>query len=316
MSIKEPIIQKRAELYDIIRNNPNVERDHGIYLDFKIYDNLLTKLEHCVINYIAKTLQETYKNDQFVIDKHFLLNYEKKILSLPNRTPNGAFHPKKENITEYNKLQKNIVNTLKELGILKHCLAVQPCTVRIMCGKNTELDHTRPLATTKLHSDSWASHIGDAILGVPLLGDPATTLEFYEPQNVTDDFFSPLLNYDEGLKKFKDKKFLGYARMGYISIFDHACLHRTSLKNGNIRVSFDFGIIMNNKNSLYYESHKRKKVNLEDYRYEYFDTEMYSRLGDDLFVSVEETLEQAKHQYSQANSDNYQRAPIKIVEKI
>jgi hypothetical protein len=43
---------------------------------------------------------------------------------------------------------------------------------------------------------------------------------------------------------------------------------------------------------------------------------MYSRLGDDLFVSVEETLEQAKHQYSQANSDNYQRAPIKIVEKI
>ena len=46
MSIKEPIIQKRAELYDIIRNNPNVERDHGIYLDFKIYDSLLTKLEH------------------------------------------------------------------------------------------------------------------------------------------------------------------------------------------------------------------------------------------------------------------------------
>ncbi len=40
MSIKEPIIQKRAELYDIIRNNPNVERDHGIYLDFKIYDML------------------------------------------------------------------------------------------------------------------------------------------------------------------------------------------------------------------------------------------------------------------------------------
>ena len=314
--MKKSIIQNRAELYDIIRNNPNVQRDHGIYLDFKISNDLLYNLEKCVIDYIVTTLRETYKDEEFIIDENFLLNYEKKILNLPNRTPNGAFHPKKENIVEYNRLQKNIVTTLKKVGILKHCLAVQPCTVRIMCGKNTDLDHTRPLASTKLHSDSWASHVGDAILGVPLLGDPATTLEFYEPQGVADDFFSPLLNYDDGLNKFKDKKFLGYARMSYISIFDHACLHRTSLKNGNIRVSFDFGIIMNNENALYYEANKRKKANLEDYRYEYFDLKMYSRLGKDLFVSVEETLEQAKLNYSKKNSETYLRAPIRIVENI
>ena len=316
MSIKEPNIQKRVELYDIMRDNSNLERDHGIYLDFKIYDELLVKLEKCVIDYIAKTLRKTYKDESFVIDEDFLLRYEKKILNLPNRTPNGAFHPKKENIVEYNKLQKNIVNTLREVGILQNCLAIQPCTVRIMCGKVGELDHTRPLATTKLHSDSWASHIGDAILGVPLLGDPATTLEFYEPQGITNDFFSPLLNYDDGLKKFKDKKFLGYARMGYISIFDHACLHRTSLKEGNIRVSFDFGIIMNNENSLYYTSNTRDKVNLEDYRYEYFDADIYSKLGESLFISVEETLEESKYHYMKQESSDYQRAPIRIVNKL
>jgi hypothetical protein len=73
---------------------------------------------------------------------------------------------------------------------------------------------------------------------------------------------------------------------------------------------------MNNENSLYYEANKRKKANLEDYRYEYFDLKMYSRLGKDLFVSVEETLEQAKLNYSKKNSETYLRAPIRIVENI
>ena len=100
----------------------------------------------------------TYPEQDFIIDDDFLVTYERQILALPSRTPNGAFHPKKENAAEYNELQKSIVSALEQTGFLSNCLAVQPCTVRIMCGKQKDLDHTRPLATTKLHSDSWASH--------------------------------------------------------------------------------------------------------------------------------------------------------------
>ena len=73
---------------------------------------------------------------------------------------------------------------------------------------------------------------------------------------------------------------------------------------------------MNNKNSLYYDASKRKKVNLEDYRYEYFDAEVYSNLGKTLFISVEETMEQAANRYSSKKAGSYERAPIKIVEKL
>ena len=313
------LIQKRTNLYDEIRENCKLERDHGIYFDIKLPDGDYMRLMNSVTSYIAETLLAAHPEQDFVIDGDFLVKYEKQILNLPNRTPNGAFHPKKENIVQYNELQRNIVSALKNVGIVDSFLAVQPCTVRVMSGKSGDLDHTRPLATTKLHSDAWASHVGDAILGVALIGDPSTKLEFYEPVNVTSDFFLPLSNYDEGLKKFGDKNFLGCARMGYVNVFDHACLHRTSLNEGGIRVSFDFGVITNNPNSLYYDVLKREKTHLEDYRYEYLDKDVYCKLGESLFISVEETLEQAQQRYSNPKLRDvklYERAVIKIVESL
>lgn len=316
MKKREEILKKRSSLYDYLRPYCNLNRDHGIYFDIKLSEQTHGILTDLVLQYIAKALSAVEKKE-IIVDEQFLVKYEKEILKLPNRTPNGAFHPKKENIAEYNNLQKHIVKALKEVNILDSFLAIQPCTVRVMSGKTADLDHTRPLATTKLHSDSWASHVGDAILGVSLTGDPSTKLEFYEPCDVSKDFFLPLENYDEGLKKFNDKKFLGYARMGYISVFDHACLHRTSLSEGGIRVSFDLGVITNNPNSLYYDTKTRKKAHLEDYRYEYLDKDIYSKLGDTLFISVQETLEQANIKYANpklADTRLYERAPIKIVE--
>jgi hypothetical protein len=314
--MKEAIIQNRVEIYDMLRSNTEIESDQGIYLDYRISSRILQKLQKTTTDYIVRTLKETYRDEEFIIDNNFLATYEKKILNLPNRTPNGAFHPKKNNIVEYNKLQESIVDALRDIGILEHCLSVQPCTVRIMCGKNSDFFHKRPLATTKLHSDSWAAHIGDAILSVPLLGDPATSLEFFEPQGVSDDFFFSLENYDEGLKKFKGIKYLGFAQMGHVSIFDHACLHRTKLNDGNIRVSFDFGIIINNEKSLSHEAKSRNAKNLQDYRYEYFDIETYSKLGKDLFILVDETLEECALKHSAKNADLHERAPLKIVESL
>ena len=314
--MNKTILEKRESLYDNLRNTCVLDRDHGIYFDIKLSSSTHNNLKLLALQYIAKTLSVCEKQN-IIVDDDFLIKYEKKILSLPNRTPNGAFYPKKDNILEYNKLQKEIVSSLKEANVLDNFLAIQPCTVRVMSGKSADMDCTRPLSSVKLHSDSWASHVGDAILGVSLTGDPSTKIEFYEPCDISEDFFLPLENYDEGLKKFNDKKFLGYARMGYISVFDHACFHRPSLNEGGIRVSFDLGVITNNPNSLYYDAKTRKKAHLEDYRYEYLDKDIYSKLGDTLFISVQETLEQASIKYANpklADTRLYERAPIKIVE--
>ena len=316
--MNKTILEKRESLYDNLRNTCALDRDHGIYFDIKLSSSTHNNLKLLALQYIAKTLS-VCENKNIIVDDDFLIKYEKKILSLPNRTPNGAFYPKKDNIVEYNKLQKEIVLSLKEVNVLDSFLAIQPCTVRVMSGKSADMDHTRPLSSAKLHSDSWASHVGDAILGISLMGDSSTELEFYKPRGIEEDFFLPLEDYNEGLEKFSDKKFLGCARMGYVSIFDHACLHRTRLNEGNIRVSIDLGVITNNPNSLYYDSLSRNKVNLENYRYEYLQNDVYCRLGDTLFISVEETLEESKLKYLNPklkNVKSYERAPIKIVEKI
>ena len=42
--------------------------------------------------------------------KNFLVEYKDDILDLPNRTPNGAFYPKVENIDEYNKNNSLMMN--------------------------------------------------------------------------------------------------------------------------------------------------------------------------------------------------------------
>lgn len=309
----DALIQRREELYDELRETIDLGRDHGVYLDMKIPEEIFEQLKEALTVYIAKSLRSFYVKDKFVIDENYLTNYEQQILNLPNRTPNGAFHPKRETVVEYNNLQKTVITALRKTKILDNCIAIQPCTVRVVSGRKENLDHTRPLATTKLHSDAWASHIGDAILGCPMLGDPSTSLEFYKPHGISEDFFLPLENYDEGLKMFGDKTFLGRARMGYISICDHACLHKTSLNEGDIRVSFDFGIVINNKNSLYYDASTRPRVNLEEYRYEYFDLEKYEKLGEELFISIEETMEEAQKKYT--TSKAYSRPPLKIIDR-
>ncbi len=66
-----------------------------------------------------------------------------------------------------------------------------------------ELDD-RMSSTTKLHSDAWSGHNGDAILTIGLLGDKSTTLEFNEVTKVkSDSFFETQQDYQSGMKMVK-----------------------------------------------------------------------------------------------------------------
>ena len=64
---------------------------------------------------------------------------------------------------------------------------------------------------------------------------------------------------------------------------------------------------------------KRKKKHLEEYRYEYLDKNVYCKLGETLFIEVEETLSEAEQRYSNPklrDAKLYERAAIKIVEHL
>ena len=73
---------------------------------------------------------------------------------------------------------------------------------------------------------------------------------------------------------------------------------------------------MNSKDSRQHQPRNKEKANLQDYRYEYLDVETFSKLGNELYVSVEETLEQASNRYCKNKSGVYIRAPIKIINKL
>ena len=189
----------------------------------------------------------------------------------------------------------------------------------------------RPRATTKMHSDSWASHYGDAIIGMVVTsGDNGPGLNFYEPSYINSDFFLPIKNYEDGVKKFKNEKFLSSARPGFINIIDHACLHKTTLQDENkgLRLSIDFGIIVDNSKSLFYTTrdNKKKSENICQIEvgqivsmYTYMYKNSYNKLGNELFFLVEETLEESRLKYDKPEKqvmELYDRGVIKIVENL
>ena len=98
----------RKSIYDDIRKNCNLITDNGILLEVGLSWQQVPMLKLSVENYILKTL-ESYYEMKFERG-NFLVEYKDKVLGLPNRTPNGAFYPKAENIEQYNVIQK-IVNT-------------------------------------------------------------------------------------------------------------------------------------------------------------------------------------------------------------
>ena len=93
----------REKLYDDIREGCKVSFDGGICLSVDIKKNSYRELTNLVTEYIIKALK-SYYDSEFEQD-NFLVKYRDDILNLPNRTPNGAFYPKVENIKEYNKVQ-------------------------------------------------------------------------------------------------------------------------------------------------------------------------------------------------------------------
>ena len=126
------MIEQREKLYDDIRDNCDVVVDNGVQLEINLNQSQIITLKLAIENYVLTTL-ESYYGKKFE-RKNFLVKNRDDILNLPNRTPNGAFYPKVENIEEYNIIQSIVNDILNENDLINQLSSYDVCTVRVVDG--------------------------------------------------------------------------------------------------------------------------------------------------------------------------------------
>ena len=302
------MIRNRIKIYDEVRKHCDVSFDNDIQLEVKIKDELFSELKVKVENYIFTTLESFYKDKKFNRD-NFLLEYKDDILNLPNRTPNGAFYPKIENVKQYNEVQSVVNDIVLDSKYFDALHSLDVCTVRITDGKNVKTDE-RVTANINLHSDAWTGHDGDAITTIGVLGDEKTTLEFNKPVGkISEKFFETQSSYLDGLKLFEGMVHIGYLKFGYLTLFDHACLHRTVKGGNNLRVSIDFGVVMNNSYGCR-DDFGDNNVGKLGKKISYQDKNETIKIGKEKLAVATETLQEC---YDRFKNDSYDKQPTSHV---
>ena len=285
--------QHRFHIYEDIRESLDLGTDNGIQLEINLNRDQKCSLQMALENYIITTLNSFYDKKFDLGNFNFLVDYRDDILGLPNRTPNGAFYPKKENIKEYNTLQSIVNSTIVETGLIDQIESYDICTVRIVDGRRTDLDK-RNSATVKLHSDAWSGQYGDAMVTTALLGDETTSLEFWKPIGMRDEFYDTLPNYEDGTNLYDYPEYLGKLNFGCMTIFDHQCLHRTLKEDGGLRVSIDFSIKLACTELL--------DKNIGGRNVKHRPKEEVLKIGDETSVEASETLQEC---YERFKNDKY-----------
>jgi len=294
-------IKQREKLYDGIRRECDVSRDDGIYLELPIHADDIAKLKILFEDYILKTLESYYMMEFERED--FLVKHKDKILHLPNRTPNGAFYPKVENVDAYNKIQSHVNDILINTNLVNQLDSFDLVNVRIVDGETTDMD-SRLSATSRLHSDAWAGHEDDAVLTIGILGDQTTSLEFNRiTDEVSDDFFETQPDYTTGLNALQEYELIGNLKFNTITIFDHSCLHRTIKAGGGLRVSLDIGIKLKTSSGLYKKEDRGRKIKS-------IDIEDTLKIGKKTFIEATETLEEC---YNRFINDKYDGLPVSSI---
>ena len=105
---------------------------------------------------------------------------------------------------------------------------------------------------------------------------------------------------------FDDCELLGKLKFNNITIFDHACLHRTSKENGGLRVSIDFGITLSTSKGV----DKKNKFGRD---VEHRSIDEMLKIGKETFVEATETLEEC---YNRFKDDKYDKVAVSHINDI
>jgi hypothetical protein len=277
------IIENRKKVYQNLPKNHLSLND--LVLLYDINENDYNDLIDSVKNYIIKSLNLAY-NKEFIWSDTFLEDNNDLILNLPNKTPNGVIKPKKEIEDQYTQIQYNINKILTNIGLYSHIGQMVLPNIRYKNSNENTDTKSRPYYTSKFHSDAWIGHKGDCQILIGVLGDvDNNTVEFNEPINVHDNYLDKAESFDEGNTRYEQFNILGTLTKGKLGIMDHACLHRTLIKeNGKSRISVDIATMINSEYSHIYD--KGYDPNM----YTYHSSESIQTIGKTHKYTINESL--------------------------
>jgi hypothetical protein len=279
------IIKNRKKVY---QNFPkeNLEMSlEDMVLFYNIDKDKYNELIEITKNFLIKSMTLAY-GKSFVWNNDFLKDNDELIMNLPNKTPNGIINPKNETSKEYTEIQKIINNIFDDLGIYKNIKKLAFPNLRYKSATEPEVSKSRPYYTSKLHSDAWVGHVGDSVFLIGVLGDiDNNTVEFNEPIHVKDNYLDKAESFEEGNTRYESLKYLGVLTAGKLNIMDHACIHRTLVKNsGKPRISMDFAVMINSEYSLASTQDESQK------RTTYYSPNIINLVGTKYSYEFEESL--------------------------
>lgn len=281
------IIETRKQVYkNFPKDNLEISLS-DLVLFYNISENDYLDLISNVKSFLLKSLLLVY-NKEFVWTEDFLEIHDKLIMNLPNKTPNGILNPKLETSEEFTKIQTSVNNILNNLGIYPHIKTLAVPNLRYKSSIEPKEVQTRSYYTSKYHSDAWVGHVGDSIFLIGVLGDiDNNTVEFNEPINVHDNYLSKAESFDEGNTRYESFSVLGTLTKGKLGIMDHACLHRTLVKEGSKpRLSLDIAVMVNSEHS-----HSNSK-GFDKKAYKYYEPSLLNLIGKTKKYDVVESITQ------------------------
>jgi hypothetical protein len=281
----DSIINTRKKIYkNFPKENLEVSLE-DIVLSYNIPKDDYINLVESIKTFLLKSLNLVY-NKEFVWEDNFLEKHDKLIMDLPNKTPNGIVNPKLETSKEYTDIQVQVNNILNTLNIYPHIKQLSVPNLRYKSSIEPKEVKTRPYYTGKYHSDAWVGHVGDSIFLIGVLGDiDNNTVEFNEPLGVHDNYLSKAESFDEGNTRYNSLKLLGTLSKGKLGIMDHACLHRTLIKESSgPRLSLDIAVMVDSE-----YSHSNSKSFDKD-KYSYYNPSLLQSIGENKQYNIIESI--------------------------
>ena len=279
------LIETRKKVYENFpKENLNLSST-DIVLFYDINNTNYTKLIEATQNFICKSLSLVHKKE-FTWTDNFLENNDELIQKLPNKTPNGVLNPKKETVVEFMEIQKAVNKIFENLGVYKHIKKLAIPNIRYKSTLEPEGAKNRPYYTSKIHSDAWVGHKGDSIFLIGVLGDITNnTVEFNEPINPHDNYLYKAESFDEGNTRYESLKYLGQLDKKILGVMDHACAHRTLVKeNAGPRVSLDIAVLVDSE-----FSHANDE-GFDEKSYAYYDADTIKSIGISKKYEVDESI--------------------------
>lgn len=279
------LIELRKKVYENFPKENLNSSSTDIVLFYDINNDDYSALTQATQNFLCKSLSLVY-NREFTWTDTFLEDNDKLIMELPNKTPNGIVNPKSETSAEFVEIQKAVNNIFNNLGVYSHISKLAIPNIRYKSNSEPKSAKDRPYYTSKIHSDAWVGHKGDSIFLIGILGDiDNNTVEFNEPIGVHDNYLHKADSFDEGNTRYESLKYLGELTKQKLGVMDHACAHRTIVKEGSgPRISLDIAVLVNSE-----YSHSNDE-GFDENAYAYYDANIINSIGVDKQYQVNESI--------------------------